>query len=408
MHRLHFAVAHLKAGCRSHASYGVTPLSHVNMKERFTVVDNATSELELLELAEQRISTWKLNKWQFRIPPLLSLDKRETLLLQRDILKGLCLDRARQLDSIGHDLELVATLANISPDTVRDKNRSWLQEEMGKLRWRGEVNKAKELRDAFLRLEVCGSRDYQLLQRLCCIYGLGMLGTFEEAFSDTIVVDSVSKKLSVDERNPFIDLLSRIVSNYPHIDIIYDFLGFNPSAGYRDSLGHFLSEILSHRCDKKSTPSGRVLFSNQTTKEVLFDVGDSSKSITSNDSVYGLPDFLYSRGSDLFLITIASSNHWLRNRQIPHAKQLEGIGRRWSFVLGAPFDSVRIKNVLLPPQYLDKNSLNRILDIVLEISPEEQRKFAPWLSVYDKELDERDVDFAELTKTVNEEEWLTL
>lgn len=394
---------------RSHATYGMMPLTHRDMRLRYNEAPSKVDELALLQQTEELIAHWRLNKWEFRIPPLIPAHQKEALLLQLDILKSLCIDQSRHLDAIKADIGLVASVVGISPELVREKNRAWLQEEAAKLRWRGEVNKAKSLRDAFLKLEVCGSRDHRLLERLCCIYGMGMLGTFEEAFDNTIVLDRASGKLAVKQENPFAQLLAYINTRFPDFAIIYDFMGFNPTAGYRASLNQFLMSGLCKKAGVESpAPNGRVLFSNTQTKEALFDFGDSKRGITADDSVYGLPDFLFARGGDLILITVASGNHWLRNRQLPHRKQLEGIGRRASMVLGIPFDSVRVRNLLLPPDYVDKNSLQRLCEAVLDVNPQQQKELFPWISMYNKELDPRDVDFCELAKTVNEEAWITL
>lgn len=394
---------------RFHAAYGAKTLSHQDMVRKFAGLKVNKDELQLLEETEKYVSNWRLNKWEFRVPPLLSPAEREKVLLQQDILKSLCLNQAEERRHVLRDIEVISALAGIPPESVREKTRAWLQEEASKLRWKGEVNKAKELRDAFLRLEVYGARDHRLLERLCCMYGLGMQGTFEEAFGNLIVQDPTTGKFSVEESNPFVELQAYIVSRYPQIDIIHDFLGFNVVSGYRPSLSRFLVQCLATKHDLANPVSnGRVLLHVSASKEVLFDFGDSKNQIAQDDSVYGLPDFMYVRGGDIFLITIAADNHWLRKRQVPHTKQLEGIARRGSFVLGIPFEKARIRNVLLPPNYVDAASLRRLTENVLEMSPESIKKSAPWASLYEKELDAKDVDYCELEKTVNEEEWLTL
>ncbi|KAG5496783.1 hypothetical protein JIQ42_03616 [Leishmania sp. Namibia] len=394
---------------RWHATYGAMALNHQRMLMKYGNLNVVKDELTLLEQTESYIAKWRLNKWEFRVPPLLSPAEREKVLLQQEILKSLCLNQAEERKHVLNDIETVASIAGVLPETVREKNRVWLQEEASKLRWRGEVNKAKELRDAFLRLEVYGSRDHRLLERLCCIYGMGMQGTFDEAFSNIIVQDPLTGRLSVDEGNPFVELLSYIVSRYPQIDLIHDFLGLNVVSGYRPSLSRFLIHCLSTK-NSISNPisNGRVLLHVSASKETLFDFGDSKSQIAHDDSVYGLPDFMYVRGSDIFLITIAADNHWLRKRQVPHTKQLEGIARRGSFVLGIPFDKVRIRNLLLPPSYVDSSSLRRLTETVLDMPQSSVKEAAPWISLYEKELDAQDVDYCELERTVNEEEWLML
>ncbi|KAG5472543.1 hypothetical protein LSCM1_03946 [Leishmania martiniquensis] len=394
---------------RWHATYGARALNHKDMLLKYGNLSASKDVLTLLEQTESYIAKWRLNKWEFRVPPLLSPAEREKVLLQQETLKSLCLNQAEERKHVLSDIETVASITSVPPESVREKNRAWLQEEASKLRWRGEVNKAKELRDAFLRLEVYGSRDHRLLERLCCIYSMGLQGTFDEAFSNIIVQDPSTGKLSVDETNPFVELLAYIVSRYEQIDVIHDFLGFNIVSGYRSSLSRFLIHCLSTKNSTANPVSnGRVLLHVSASKETLFDFGDNKSHIAHDDSVYGLPDFMYVRGSDIFLITIAADNHWLRKRQVPHTKQLEGIARRGSFVLGIPFDKVRIRNLLLPPNYVDLSSLRRLLETILEMSQSSVKEAAPWISLYEKELDTQDVDYCELEKTVNEEEWLML
>ncbi|KAK7195363.1 hypothetical protein NESM_000463000 [Novymonas esmeraldas] len=394
---------------RCHATYGSRALSHKEMVSRYGTIKVHKDEVTLLEQTESYIARWRLNKWEFRVPPLLNPADREKVMLQQDVLKSICLAQAEERRHVLSDVRLVAEVTGASPESIREKNRAWLQEEAAKLRWKGEVNKAKELRDAFLRLEVYGSRDHRLLERLCCIYSMGMQGTFDEAFSNIIVEDPSTGKLTVDEANPFAELQAYIVSRYPHIDVIHDFLGLNLLSGYRPSLSRFLVHCLAVKNGIANPVSnGRVLLHVSDSKEILFDFGDSKNQIAHDDSVYGLPDFMYVRGSDIFLITIAADNHWLRKRQVPHTKQLEGIARRGSFVLGIPFDKVRIRNLLLPPNYIDSNSLRRLTETVLGMSPAAVSDAAPWSSLYEKQLDAQDVDYCELEKTVNEEEWLTL
>lgn len=394
---------------RCHASYGARPLTHEGMMTKYHGRPTAKDELMLLEQTEDYISRWRLNKWEFRVPPLLSSHMKEKVMLQQDVLKSLILTISEERKSVERDIALLASLTGISPESVRGKTRAWLQEEASKLRWNGEVNKAREVRDAFLRLEIYGAKDHRILERLCCIYSLGLQGTFEEAFGNIVTQDSLTGKFSVDESNPFGELLSLIVTRYPHIDIIHDFQGFNVATGYRGSLRRFMAYCLGKKL-KVDVPKGneRVVLHSVENREILFDFGNSKERITVDDSVYGLPDFMYINHSDIFLITIAAENHWLRNRQLPHSKQLEGIARRASFVVGAPFEKTRIRNILLPPNYVDKASLLRLTENVLSLSEDIVKEAVPWISVYEKELDSQDVDYCELQKTVNEEEWLTL
>ncbi|EAN87380.1 hypothetical protein, conserved [Trypanosoma cruzi] len=392
---------------RVHATYDVAPLSHKELFSIYQNWDKTRDELDLLEEVEERISKWKLNKWEMRIPPLLTAREKELMRQQQELLKSIFFDWGKCRDALNKDLELISSITGLPKGTVREKNRAWLQEEAAKLRWVGEVSKATRLRDAFLRLEVYGSRDHRLLERLCCIYGLGLQGSFESAFSNYIVEDPITKKIYVDEKNSFRDLLAYIIHTYPQIDIIYDFLGFNFIGGYRSSLRRYLECMVSRSTEGEKIP-GRLVFGRGKPAEILFDFGNSNESLVSGECTQGFPDFVFVKGSDMTLIIIASENSWLRNRQLPHRKQMEGIARRASFVLGIPFSEVRVRNLLLPPTYLDKDSIVRINEAVLGLSKEEQRNLAPWLEMYQKELDSKDVDFCSLMKSTNEEEWLTL
>ncbi|KEG08562.1 hypothetical protein DQ04_06911030 [Trypanosoma grayi] len=326
---------------------------------------------------------------------------------QQELLKSIFFDWGKCRDALNMDLELASSITGVSKETVREKNRVWLQEEVAKLRWMGEANKATQLRDAFMRLEVYGSRDHMLLERLCCIYGLGLQGSFDDAFSNYIVEDPITKRVFVDEQNPFRELLAHIIKIYPQIDVIYDFLGFNLVEGYRSSLRRYL-EGLHSRSGQKAKSTGRLAFVKGESINVLFDVCDSRESLISGECGQGLPDFLYAKGTDITLIIIASENSWLRNRRIPHRRQMEGIARRGSFVMGIPFSEVRVRNLLLPPTYLDRDSIVRINEMIFGLSVEEQKMLVPWLAMYHKELDSKDVDFCSLMKSTNEEEWLTL
>lgn len=394
---------------RSHTSYDTKLLSHEELIEKYSKdYRKDVDVLQLLENTEAEIFNWKRNKWEFRVPPLLSSLEKEKALQQQELLKNFCLVQGNLANSVKQDLSTVSSITGIPVDAVRGKNRTWLQEQTAKLRWQGDVNKAKALRDAFLRLEVCGSRDHRLLERLCCIYGMGIMGAYDDAFSRVIKEDPVTKKLVVQNSNPFIGLLAYIVTVHPHIGIIYDLLGFNVTCGYRSSLRDLIVSVLHKKHNISDSPpnAGRVAFMQKS--ELFFDFADSCNTISTDDSVYGLPDFLFIRDNDFFLITIASSNYWLRSRQVPHKKQLEGIARRGSFVLGVPFEKVRIRNFLLPPNYVDKASLVRLSGDVLGLSASQQEEFLPWLSLYTKETDADDVDFAETVKRLDLEEWQTL
>lgn len=395
---------------RMHSSYGTSILDHADLAARVEFYPRKTgsSVLSLLEKTENTIAKWKLNKWEFRIPPLLSSYDKEKWTLQLNILKAFFIERGKILENIKWDKKVVSSLGEIPSGEVLSKNRIWVQEKVSQLRWNGEVDKAKMLRDSFSRLEIFGARDHRILERLCAVYGLGLMNTFEDAFDNCIIEDEITKTRSVVKDNFFRELLKVLVIEYPYISLLYDFLGFNATAGYRTSLGLLLKKGAELKHNLHNHQNGRMLINDPRKKVILFDVMESKSLIAADDSIYGLPDFLYICGSNFFLITIASDNFWLRNRQLPHTKQMEGIGRRGSFVLGIPFCDVRIKNVLLPPNYLDKASLSRLLENVLELSTDKSLLIFPWVNLYEKELDESDLDFCEMVKRNAHEEWVTL
>lgn len=409
-------IRHLKASSlkfnylRLHSSYGISVLDHAGLIARFQDQPRKSGKslLSLLEKTEYTIANWKLNKWEFRLPPLLVPSDKEKWTLQLNILKSFFIERGKLLKNIKEDIDVVSSLGEVPPSEVRNKSRTWVQEKVSKLRWSGEVDKAKGLRDAFSRLEIYGAREHQILERLCAIYGLGLLNTFDDAFGNFIVEDETTRTRSVIKENFFLELLGMMVTEHPYLGLLYDFLGFNIRSGYRSSLGSFLKKAVEHRHRIAPCQEGRMLINDAQKKIILYDVAESKALIASDDSIYGLPDFLYICGSNFFLITIASENFWLRNRQLPHKKQMEGIGRRGSFVLGIPLSNVRIRNVLLPPNYLDRASLSRLLSDVVDLSLTDSLSIFPWLNLYDKELDKCDLDFCEMVKHNIHEEWVTL
>lgn len=381
-----------------------------------TASDQKVDELALLEQVEERISSWRLSKWEQRVPVLLSQADKEAAQLQLHNVKTVLLDQAKTRALIDSDMNIVCSVLKVSRDELRLKSRSWLQEEIAKLRWAGETASAKSARDAFLRLEQYGSRDFKFFERLCCMYGLAKLGTFDDAFSNFVVPNGNSVALCT--TSPFHELMAAIVAKYPTIDIVSDFLGFNELEGYRSSLGRYITEGLRHRHGSDTTiastagSTSRVLFQRSaggSDREILFDYGNSAALVANGDGRHAVADFVHVRGKDITLVSVASKNRWLRSRQQPHRKQLEGIGRRASFVLGIPFNDVRIRSLLLPPLYLDRASLHRVNTHVVGLDSAHAAAFAPWVELYDKELDvEREADFAELTKSKPEEAWVTL
>lgn len=356
---------------------------------------------------------WRLNKWEYRVPVLLSKSDKEAAQMQLHKIKTLVLDHAKTQDLIDADMNRICSDLGVDKDALRGKTRAWLQEKIADLRWKGEVSQAKAIRDAFVRLESYGSRDFRYFERLCCVYGMAKLGTFEDAFSNFAVPNG--KSVALDTTSPFHDLMGIVVSKYPSLDIIFDFLGFNDLEGYRRSLGRYMRLGLEHKHHQSKSggqAASRILFQHNAggaDRELLFDYQDSSSSVASADATNAVADYIHIRGQDITLITIVSKNRWLRTRQVAHQKQLEGIGRRASFVLQIPYESVRIRSLMLPPMYLDKSSLHRINKSVLQLTPDDVQSYAPWAQLYEKELDvARDADYAEMTRAKPEEEWVML
>jgi hypothetical protein len=412
------AVLATAACARGVATYGKVALSHAQVVQRFGTHKlqdaSSTDELALLETVEGRIRNWRLNKWEFRVPVLLSQAEKESAQLQLHKIKTLVLDHAKTQDLIDRDMETVCRDLSVTKEELRGQTRAWLQEKIAELRWKGEVTQAKAIRDAFVRLEAYGSRDFRYFERLCCVYGMAKLGTFEDAFSNFVVPSGNDGGVALDTSSPFHDLMHLLVTKYPTLDQIFDFLGFNDLEGYRASLGKYMKLALEHKHQSTSSTStgSRVLFQSNASgadREVLFDFQDSSKTVAATEASHAAADFVHVRGQDITLITIVSKNRWLRSRQVAHQKQLEGVGRRASFVLQIPYEDVRIRSLLLPALYLDKASLNRINKSVLRLTPENVKSFAPWAALYEKELDlARDADYAEMSRVKPEEEWVKL
>ena len=331
---------------------------------------------------------------------------------QLHTIKTLVLEQQRVQISINEDLDAVCKIFGVDANTIRSANRVWLQEKLDLLRWEGQVNAAAEARERFLRLERYGSADFRILERLCCMYGLAKFGTFEEGFQNQIVEDPKTGRPILSSENPFTELMQLVVTNIQALDILYDFLGFNTTEGYRESLGKYVAKNLRNKAsgseNSKSPSASRILFQDPSKGEILFDFKNSQAALAQADAVQGIVDFVYINGSDVTLIAIATPNVYQRATQLPHRKQMEGIARRASFVLGIPYDDVRIRNLLLPPSYVDNASLER-LHRVIGVNREQAAAVAPWLGLYDKELDRNvDIDYAEVAAKAPEEEWVKL
>lgn len=386
-------------GARTLATYGVTLLSHDEVVRKFGPQAKGDI-LQLLESVEKKIFSWRLCKWEGRVPVLQQKTDKLVAEKQLSILKMMFLDRAKTSELIEQDLSFVGSELHLTKNEVRQLTRFEMQEKVADLRWKGEIQKAKAVREAFLRLEQYGARDFQFFERLSAVYGLGKLGTFDRLFDNTASVNEEGTVL-LGSCSEFGELVGLTVSKFPMIDIIHDFLGLNVVEGYRSSLRQFLALGLHAKNNTEFARGSRLLFNNEN--ESLLDFADSCDSIANNSLSQGVPDFVYICGGDITLITIASPNRWLRARQLPHRKQMEGIARRASLSRLLDYNQVRIRNLFLPPEYIDRPSLDRLVR-ALNLPDE----FAPWVSIYDKQLSSTDQDYASLSTPKSDEEWVKL
>ena len=444
------------------AQYGITLQSHEQILRRFSpggtddVPDARMTEappmtgveaqpmteqafdaiINNLEKVEQRLVHWKLNKWDFRVPVLLTGEERYRTMSQLKHIKTEMRLRLVEQERALNDLRGVSEVLNTPITELRYKSRAWIQEKVSELRWQGDIESAKRVREAWVRLEDNGGREAKLLQRLCCIYGLARIGTFESAFTNFIVpADDLQLQkgdaakvesyftghlsgapetaendfaVAMDRGNPFTELMRLLTKHMPTLDILYDFYGYNVTDGYRSSLGRALKMTLEHNAqgeDYGTNTQGprdygrpdRVMFQRHSADgklEFLFD----------HRQDYSGPDFVYGNGGRIVLISIANPNKWLRETQLPHTRQMEGIARRCCFVFGIPFEQAQVQNLLLPPSVMDKKSLLRLESIVGPLHPALQS----WSKYYDLELSQDDADYAEQAKKYPEEEWVRL
>ena len=252
MRKAGHAFIHSQAARRV-ATYGKTLRTHSQLVALYGLKQPSPSaacvdELTLLEEVERRMRSWRLNKWEFRVPVLLGEAEKERCMQQLDILKAMVLEQSKLQEAVDDDMALVCRELKVTADELRQKTRAWLQEKVSELRWKGEVNTAKAVRDAFVRLEGSGSRDFRFFERLCTVYGLARVGTFDEAFMNYIVEDrSKPSGARLDTENPFPALVQCILSKYPQLEIIYHFLGMNPQGGYRSALWQYVCEALAFK-----------------------------------------------------------------------------------------------------------------------------------------------------------------
>ena len=178
---------------RSHADVKRTYLGRLDDRElqALRAADGAafvSRAVPLLEAVEDRLASWKLQKWEFRLPPLLSPSVKEQTLRTLKGLQKSILGRIARRDAAAQDVRLVASITGLPEREVQLKTRAWLQDTVTSLRWKGEVEKARALRAAWLRLEETFAHPHvELLERCCGVYALARLGTFDSAFTNLVV-----------------------------------------------------------------------------------------------------------------------------------------------------------------------------------------------------------------------------
>lgn len=395
------------------AQYGLTLRSHAEMYDKYVASnknnksikrfdngqDFAKAALPLLENIEDRLAQWKRQKWEFRTPALLSPEEKAavTALLRR--LQSTTETYTSKRQQMLADTQLVHHLTGGATPIgdLPSKPRAWLQKHVSNLRMQGRADEAKTLRDAWLRMEVLGGPEYDLLERLVLVYGLGKMGTFDKTFTNTIRLKSESQTsgdvhseaglITLDQSDPLESLIGMTLSNVPDIHILYDFLGWNEglpytrqndvvnsiNTSYTTSLGEYMSRCLKYKFpegvvsnSEKSTSSNnnnsssKLLFSDNKNKIYLLRTDENIASSQAQTGVNISPTFSLWQGPNLTIITKAAQNKYLRQYQLPNKRQIEGMCRRSAFVFGYPLDDVRARTLLLPPSQIDRRSLLRI------------------------------------------------
>jgi hypothetical protein len=412
------------------AQYGLTLRSHSEMYEKYVSAKPTTATtkrfddgeqfakaaLPLLESIEDRLALWKRHKWEFRVPALLSPEEKAaiTALLRRlQTTTETYTAKRRQMLA---DTQLVHQLTGGSTPLgeLALKPRSWLQKHVSNLRTQGRAEEAKALREAWIRMELLGGPDYDLLERLVLVYGLGKMGTFDRTFTNTIRlknqqqqqqqdsssvdVHAQSGLITLDQSDPLAELIALTLTNVPDIHILYDFLGWNEglpytrqndvvnsfNSSYTTSLGEYMSRCLKHKfpegavlnqrknnnfisnnnnnnnSSSSSSSSSQLLFSDNKNKIYLMRTDENIAASQAQTGVNISPTFSLWQGPNLTIITKAAHNKYLRQYQLPNRRQLEGMCRRSAFVFGHKMDDVRARTLLLPPNQIDRRSLLRI------------------------------------------------
>ena len=404
---------------------------------------------------EKYILRWRKGKWAFRVSNLITgAAEKELLLEQLDLLqekwKSLAVHRKRTKGN----LEIVAKALHLAEsssyrDVLSKESQISLEKHIASLRWEGRVDEAKLVRDAWRQIQSeCEKEHGNLLERLCCLYGLIKNNAFCSAFTNIIERDESTGKIVLNKSNIYEETAKLLVSNIPFMDIFYAFLGYQPRSianeggGYGEAIGKYLAINLACKYENQAgvyqkfpEPPGRSM----ANESVLFDApaetlfysnlnGDNhwpnsntprylhfrkvNDTSTNGDSVQQSTTgeaYPKANASDTYiatLILIASENPHERRVQIPEKKERDGIARRLAFVVGVPPDNVGLRVLFLPPAYLDGLSAERFVEVL------DGKVWAPefqcFHGYYARELEGADIDFAEQRKKLPQEDWREL
>jgi len=316
------------------------------------------------------------------------------------------------------------------------------------LRWEGRVDDAREIRDAWKRMAENGAReDSHLLDRLCCFYGIIKNNSFCNAFTNYIERDPATNEIILNTEDVYGETASLLISNVPVMDVFYAFLGFQPrsnmneAGGYGHAIGKYFvmnlhQKYLGDGTEKPKASHIRCaeLMNNSNEKEkVLFDSTTEclffsnlngaeqwpnsntprylhyrrlTKAETETEHANGFFTYPKPSADDMYiatLILVASQNPHERRVQLPERKEKDGIARRLSYILGVPIDNVRLRVLFLPPEQLDHDSVERMIDVLgNQVYVDEFQYFH---GQYGRELESSDVDYAEQRKKIPQEDW---
>ena len=162
-------------------------------------------------------------------------EEREPWLEQLDMLRESWAAHTARRERSLDDVKLLNQSLGLFPAKGREEfsqmGREEIQEKLTELRWNGEVDMARQVKAAWTRLEASGADDAFLLDRLCCLYGLIRMNSFNEAFRNVIRREESSGEVIWDRSNPFRSAAEFLLTNLPEMDIYYAFLGYEPKSG---------------------------------------------------------------------------------------------------------------------------------------------------------------------------------